>query len=31
MNEIAQLNEDLYQLELKKNKEIEQLKEQFSR
>lgn len=31
MNEIAQLNEDLYQLELKKNKEIEQFKEQFSR
>ena len=31
MDEIAQLNEDIYQLELKKNKEIDRLKEQYSR
>ena len=31
MDEIAELNEDLYQLEVKKNKEIERLKDAYQR
>lgn len=31
MDEIAQLNEDIYQLEVKKNREIEYIKESYSR